>query len=58
MHKLNFVQIAESGKTVTVGGGIKSAELIPALFAQGKYTGEQLIARIRNSANICSSWRL
>ncbi|KAL3431774.1 hypothetical protein BDV09DRAFT_188102 [Aspergillus tetrazonus] len=38
MHKLNFVQIAEDGKTVTVGGGIKSAELIPALFAQGKYT--------------------
>ncbi|KAL4737143.1 hypothetical protein BDV11DRAFT_206979 [Aspergillus similis] len=38
MHKLNSVQIAEDGKTVTVGGGIKSAELIPALFAHGKYT--------------------
>ncbi|KAL4813263.1 hypothetical protein BDW67DRAFT_177993 [Aspergillus spinulosporus] len=38
MHKLNFVQIAEDGKTVTVGGGIKSADLIPALFEQGKHT--------------------
>ncbi|KAL4988130.1 hypothetical protein BDW68DRAFT_187456 [Aspergillus falconensis] len=38
MHKLNSIQIAEDGKTVTVGGGIKSSELIPALFARGKYT--------------------
>ncbi|KAL4993940.1 hypothetical protein BDV10DRAFT_197933 [Aspergillus recurvatus] len=38
MHKLNSVQIAEDGKTATVGGGIKSSELIPALFAHNKHT--------------------
>ncbi|KAL4975568.1 hypothetical protein BDW66DRAFT_151852 [Aspergillus desertorum] len=38
IHKLNSIQIAEDGKTVTVGGGIRSAELIPALFAHKKHT--------------------
>ncbi|KAL6232763.1 hypothetical protein BDW75DRAFT_232543 [Aspergillus navahoensis] len=38
MHKLNSIQIAENGKTVTVGGGIKSSELIPTLFEHKKFT--------------------
>ncbi|RDW79275.1 putative FAD-dependent oxygenase [Aspergillus mulundensis] len=38
MHKLNSFEIAEDGQTVTLGGGIKSSELIPALFKYGKHT--------------------
>ncbi|KAL4912490.1 hypothetical protein BDW62DRAFT_216289 [Aspergillus aurantiobrunneus] len=38
MHKLNAVKIAEDGKTATFGGGIKSVDLIGALFQQGKQT--------------------
>ncbi|KAL4787938.1 hypothetical protein BJX76DRAFT_345229 [Aspergillus varians] len=38
MHKLDFVEIAEDGESATFGGGIKSVDLIPALFKQGKQT--------------------
>ncbi|KAL4878837.1 hypothetical protein BJY04DRAFT_208969 [Aspergillus karnatakaensis] len=38
LQNLNFVDIAEDGHTATFGGGIKSADLIPALYEHGKQT--------------------
>ncbi|KAL4807630.1 hypothetical protein BDV18DRAFT_158846 [Aspergillus unguis] len=38
LHKLNAVQIAEDGKSATFGGGLKSVDLIGALWQHGKQT--------------------
>lgn len=40
LHKLNSIEIAEDGKTATVGGGTQAVTLIGALFQQGKQTGK------------------
>ncbi|KAL4968363.1 uncharacterized protein BDV14DRAFT_153263 [Aspergillus stella-maris] len=38
LHKLNFTDIAEDGRTATFGGGITSYDLIRALYPEGKHT--------------------
>lgn len=38
MRKLNSIDIAEDGKTVRLGGGLKVKEITDALWAEGKQT--------------------
>jgi FAD/FMN-containing dehydrogenase len=39
MRKLNSILIAPDGQSATVGGGVKSKELVDALWAEEKQTG-------------------
>ena len=40
MNQLQTVEIAEDGKTATIGGGALSTNVTQALWAAGKQTGE------------------
>lgn len=40
MREFNNIEIAKDGKTVTIGGGVITKDLIDALWAAGKQTGE------------------
>ena len=42
MRQLNHVNINPDGRTVTIGGGAESKEVISTLWAAGKQTGESL----------------
>jgi phosphoribosylformimino-5-aminoimidazole carboxamide ribonucleotide (ProFAR) isomerase len=40
MPQLNSISIAKDGKSVTVGGGVNSKNMIDALWTAGKQTGK------------------
>jgi phosphoribosylformimino-5-aminoimidazole carboxamide ribonucleotide (ProFAR) isomerase len=40
LPQLNSISIAKDGKSVTVGGGINSKNLMDTLWAAGKQTGK------------------
>lgn len=40
MRSLNSIEIAADGNTARVGGGVRSKELIDALWAANKQTGQ------------------
>lgn len=43
MPELNSINIAQDGKTVTVGGGINSKKVTDSLWAAGKQTGVYIL---------------